>query len=262
MKIIQITDTHLMPHKGDLNGKNPHKNLEACIESINNFHADSELCVITGDLTDQGDLEAYSDLRKILQQLKIPFYPIIGNHDQRDFFLEIFPEVQIDENGFVQRAIIIPLGYILLLDTVEQGNDWGSFCERREEWLREKLKNAGDKSVYLFMHHPPFKIGIPALDRINIKKNSKLFQKILNDFCNIKHIFFGHVHRPVTGSWFGIPFNALPGTNHQIQLDLNEELYLNCSHEPTAYNVILLEPQQTTVHLFYYQDDSFYKKMI
>jgi len=262
MKIIQISDTHLMPCKNDLNGLNPTKNLESCIESINKFHADSEFCIITGDLTDRGDFEAYNDLRKILQKLKIPFYPIIGNHDQREIFLEVFPEVQIDEYGFIQRSIRIPLGNILLLDTVEQGKDWGSFCKKRETWLRKQLKNTGDKSVYLFMHHPPFKIRIPALDRINIKKDSIRFQKIINEFSNIKHIFFGHVHRPITGSWFGIPFNAIPSTNHQIQLDLDERLYLSYNHEPTAYSVILLEPQQTTVHFFNYQDDSFYKKMI
>jgi len=54
MKIIQITDTHLMPHGTDLHGLNPCERLEACISSINEFHADADLCFITGDLTDQG----------------------------------------------------------------------------------------------------------------------------------------------------------------------------------------------------------------
>jgi len=59
MKIIQITDTHLMPRGTDLYGLDPCKRLETCIESINEYHADADLCIITGDLTDQGDREAY-----------------------------------------------------------------------------------------------------------------------------------------------------------------------------------------------------------
>ena len=69
MKIIQITDTHLMPRGTELHGLNPCERLEACIASIKEFHADAELCIITGDLTDCGDREAYRDFRKILPKL-------------------------------------------------------------------------------------------------------------------------------------------------------------------------------------------------
>ena len=53
MKIIQITDTHLMQRGTELLGLNPYERLDACIASIIEFHADAELCIITGDLTDQ-----------------------------------------------------------------------------------------------------------------------------------------------------------------------------------------------------------------
>ena len=90
MKIIQITDTHLMPVKANLYNLNPSINLEACVNSINKFHHDSDLCIITGDLTNNGDRQAYLDLRKILNKLNIPFYMLIGNHDHREIFYKIF----------------------------------------------------------------------------------------------------------------------------------------------------------------------------
>ena len=105
MKIIQITDTHLMPRGTELHGLNPCERLEACIASIKEFHADAELCIITGDLTDCGDREAYRDFREILQQLTMPFHPLIGNHDHREIFSEVFPEVPLDEYGFVQQML-------------------------------------------------------------------------------------------------------------------------------------------------------------
>ena len=188
MKIIQITDTHLMPDKTNLFELNPSKNLEACIESINKFHSDSELCIITGDLTNNGDRQSYLDFSKILQNLKIPYYPLIGNHDHRGIFSEVFPEVPKDKYGFLQQSITTPLGKLILLDTVENEKDRGSFCYNRSIWLQEQLELAGGESVYLFMHHPPFNIGIPALDRININKDSQRIEKILLKFYNIKHI--------------------------------------------------------------------------
>ncbi len=261
MKIIQITDTHLMPHGTNLHGLNPCERLEACISSINEFHADAELCFITGDLTDQGHRKAYHDLREIFRQLKMPYHPLIGNHDHREIFTEVFPEVPLDENGFVQQMLATEQRRFLLLDTVEHGQHWGSYCEKRGEWLRKQLKDAGSKAVYLFMHHPPFNIGIPSLDFLSLKNDAKRIQEIVCDFSNIKHLFFGHVHRPVSGSWHGIPFTTLRGTNHQVQLDLNAVDYLPYSHEPPAYCVIFLEHQQTTVHFHDYLDDSLYLKM-
>ncbi|MCH2271046.1 MAG: phosphodiesterase [SAR324 cluster bacterium] len=260
MKIIQITDTHLMPRGTDLHGLNPCERLEACIASINEFHPDAELCIITGDLTDRGHPEAYQDFREILQQLRIPYHPLIGNHDHREIFSEVFPEVPLDENGFVQQMLKTTEGRLLLLDTVKHKKDEGTFCKKREMWLRNHLEESGSENVYLFMHHPPFKIGIPALDRIRLQEGAQRIQQIVNDFSNIKHLFFGHVHRPVSGSWQGIPFTALCGTNHQILLDLATEDYLTYSHEPPAYSVILLESKQTTVHYQYYLDNFPYMK--
>jgi len=262
MKIIQITDTHLTPNKTDLYNLNPAKNLEACVNSINKLHSDSDLCIITGDLTDNGDFETYFEIRKILNKLKMSYYPLIGNHDHRKIFSKVFPEFYKDSNDFIQKLIKIPLGHIILLDTVEEEKDCGSFCEKRGKWLKKQLEIAVNSSVYIFMHHPPFNIGIPALDKICIKKGSKIIKKLVKNYPNIKHIFFGHVHRNISGSWDGIPFSSVRGTNHQIQLSFEDDVFLNCCHEPPSYSVILIEKKQTTVHYFDYLDKSFYKKMI
>lgn len=262
MKIIQITDTHLMPRGTDLYGLNPCQRLEDCIESINEHHGDAQMCIITGDLTDRGDRDAFYDLRDILKKLTIPYHLIIGNHDKRDIFTEIFPETPQDDGGFIQQALETPIGTFLLLDTVEPGQHFGSYCEQRALWLSSQLELYKDKSIYLFMHHPPFTIGIPALDAISIKEDAERIYKIVKDYSNIKHLFFGHVHRPVSGSWHGIPFTTLRGTNHQVQLDLKADDYLPFTHEPPAYCVILLEPQKTIVHFHDYLDDSLYVKKL
>jgi len=106
---------------------------------------------------------------------------------------EIFPETPRDEHGFFQQTLETSAGIFLLLDTVEHGKHWGSYCEKRGAWLRSQLETAGSKAVYLFMHHPPFKIGIPSLDRISLREDAQRIQQIVSNFSNIKHLFFGHV---------------------------------------------------------------------
>ena len=93
-------------------------------------------------------------------------------------------------------------------------------------WIRTQIEEYGSAKVYLFMHPTPFKIGIPTLDRSKFRDGAERIQQIVSDFSNIKHLFFGHVHRPISGSWYGIPFTALWGTNHQILLDLATEDHL------------------------------------
>ena len=77
------------------------------------------------------------------------------------------------ENGFVQQMLETPLGRLLLLDTIKHGKNWGSYCEKRGAWLRSQLETAGSEAVYLFMHHPPLKIGIPYLNRISLREDAQ-----------------------------------------------------------------------------------------
>jgi hypothetical protein len=56
------------------------------------------------------------------------------------------------------------------------------------------------------------------------------------------------VHRPVSGSWQGIPFSALPGTNHQIAADFETVSPIPYEHSPSAYGIVHVDAEQTTVH--------------
>jgi 3',5'-cyclic AMP phosphodiesterase CpdA len=124
----------------------------------------------------------------------------------------------------------------------------------RAAWLARRLEEAGDRPVFLFMHHPPFDIGIPALDAIRLRDTTG-FEAAIAGRDNIRHIFFGHVHRPVSGAWRGIPYSACLGLAHQVALDFETVGRVPYSDHPPCYAVILLEEAQTTVHLHAYLDD-------
>ncbi len=255
MKLIQVSDLHLVPPGARLLGLDPRARLEAAIADINEHHGDAELCLITGDLTNSGAPEAYALLGEALTELRLPYRLLIGNHDDRDNFRRGFPEAPRDADGFIQSVVRTPVGDLVLLDTHEPGERWGSFCAKRQAWLKARLAEAGERPVYIFMHHPPFDIGIPSLDLLRLAEPAG-FARVVAEAGSVKHIFFGHVHRPVSGSWGGIPFSSLRATVHQVALDWQTETPVPYNLEPPSYAVILIEDARVLVHLHDFLDDT------
>ncbi len=247
MKFVQVTDLHIVPGGGKLLELNPAERLMACIADINLHRDNVSFCVFTGDLTDRGDRQAYGVLRECLETLELPYHLMLGNHDRRASFYDVFPDAPRDENGFVQFQLETEEGRLIFLDTLDEGRSAGLYCDKRREWLSQRLQEAKPDPVYLFMHHPPFDIGIPSLDKIKLD-GTEAFAAVLRKSADIRHLFLGHVHRPVSGSWRGIPFSALPGTNHQIAADFENESPMPYEHGPCAYGIVHVDVEQTTVH--------------
>lgn len=244
MKIIQLSDPHLMAPGGRLHGSDPLARLEACLADIGRNHADADLVVVSGDLTNDGERAAYAALRQTLAGFVPPCRLMLGNHDDRALFLEMFPEAPAGR-GFVQSVFDGSDGRLILLDTLDAGHVEGRLCAARLDWLDEKLQEARDRPAFLFMHHPPFRIHMPVLDEVRLADADALHD-ILRRHSNVGHIFAGHVHRLIAGSWRGIPVSTLRSTNHQSALDFSDSWRLG--HEPPAYAVIFIDADGVVVH--------------
>jgi len=255
LKIIQITDTHLVADGERIFGSDPGARLAAAIDDVNRNHADAALCVLTGDLAHHADPHAYHLLRERLGDLTVPWQILPGNHDDRDLMAEMFPELQRDGDGFLQSTIETPAGTLLFLDSVDPGVHSGRYCERRRRWLNRALASCAGRPAYIFVHHPPFEIALPHIDQYVMAEGDG-FGETVARHRHLRHIFFGHVHRPVSGSWRGIPFSALRGTNHQSWLDFTPSRVNITSLEPPGYAVIFLDAERTVVHFHDFLDDS------
>ena len=92
----------------------------------------------------------------------------------------------------------------------------------------------------------------------DIASNAKPFpiapynNAILEAHGNVRHVFAGHVHRPVSGSWRGLPFSALRGTNQQTALQFSDRFV--GSLEPPAYAVIFVDEDGVVVHFHDFLD--------
>ena len=251
MKFIHVTDPHLVAPGELVLSLEPLPRNEACLQSINDRESDAELVVITGDLVDRGQLSAYQALRTVLDTLVLPYQLLIGNHDDRNNFLSVFGGAWRDESGFIQGAVETKQGLFVFLDTVLQGKSEGEYCAKRCRWLQQVLSESASQPVYLFMHHPPFDVHIPFLDNIGLESKDA-FVDCIDAHDNIRHIFFGHVHRPINGSWRGISFSTLTSTNHQVALNMREVNKDRYSDEAPNYGVVLLDGVSTIVHTFPY----------
>lgn len=245
MKIIHLTDPHFVAG-GNLFDLDPEARLAAAILDVNTNHADAEFAVISGDLADRGDAASYERLKRVVSAFRIPVALMLGNHDRRDEFRSVFYDLPVDSGGFVQQIIDVDNCRFVLLDTLGPG-DPGVLCDDRLDWLDNRLREAAGKSVYIFMHHPPFDTGHAAMDLHKLADPDR-FKAVVLPHKNVRHIFFGHVHRPISGSWNGISLSCLPSLNHQVTMDLRRNQPLGAHDGDPSYGVVLIGPDSIMVH--------------
>ncbi|OSQ38387.1 phosphodiesterase [Thalassospira mesophila] len=210
MKLIHLSDCHFTDPAADaLSASKPHpqKTLQNIIADICQWHHDAELCIVSGDLTHDGTPTQYALFAATIAALPMPVHLIPGNHDLREPLLAALPQTAHDENGFINYAFIHNGIKIILLDTLSDGEDSGILCPRRLAWLANELQQSRDLPCLVFMHHPPVAVGLPFMDSISLQ-NADEFGEVLQTHPAIRHIFFGHVHRPCHGVWRGIPFTG------------------------------------------------------
>lgn len=237
-------------------GHDPRVRLQAAVEHINRHHNTCDYCIISGDMVNRGSVDDYTAVAKLLGALTVPFLPMVGNHDDRQLFRSVFSLPKTCMENFVQYTVETTDGVIVCLDTLKAGSDEGAFCVQRQSWLRTVLKQAGAKPVYIFMHHPPMALGLPMQDGENLKDGAAFLQ-ILADFSNVKYLFIGHVHRPITGTIKGIPFATMRSILYQAPPPQPEWDWSDFAPAKEAPNIGVITIDKSDVNLQYLQICSF-----
>ena len=170
MRIFQISDFHL---RGD--GKLSFQKADtitAMNRTVEYFlklkeYELPEFFVVTGDLSEGGTREGYEIVREGLRKLPRPCYIVPGNHDKRDFYLEMFDSetpVMDDIKPYICYTIDDQPIRVIVIDTSIPGCHYGGLTDEVAEWLEKKIVEYPDKPALVFTHHPPFVTGLPAMD--------------------------------------------------------------------------------------------------
>lgn len=241
--IAQLTDLHLRTG-GELTfGKvDTAAFISAAVAAIGRLDPAPGVLLLTGDLVDNGAVEAYSLLAEILAPLDIPVRMLPGNHDARDAMREVFASTDyLPASGFLQYESDIGPLRLLCLDTLVEGKTYGHLCAERLDWLQTRLAERPEDPTVIALHHPPCPLGI-AMDSIGLVEGSEALEKIVAMHANIERVICGHVHRTIHRRWAGTMVTAAPGPAHQIALSLESSQAFRIIMEPPSFHLHVWRP--------------------
>jgi Icc protein len=217
MLIAQLTDLHI-----GFDPDNPDelniRRVASALEYLKNLSVTPDRLLLTGDVTDHGDVKSYTRLRKLIDGCPFPVHLCVGNHDERAAMKQVFPDLPIDD-GFVQYVIDEPEVRIIVLDTLDPGHHGGAFCRRRAGWLRARLLEVPGKPVLIALHHPPIETGIPWMTAHATDPWVTMLDQAIGDRANVMMIS-GHIHRSITTQWRGRMLAIAPSTAPQVALEM------------------------------------------
>ncbi len=246
MKIIHLTDTHIIGNKDSSFAIKTDYRFEMALESIKKNHSDASFVVITGDLASNGKLESYMKLKKLMDDFTIPIFLVLGNHDKKKVFNKVFDLCEDDE--FVQYVKKFEDNVFLFLDTVVPKYEYGKLCKKRLIWLEEQLKKFKNRNVYFFMHHFPLNSQLPWMEENACFTNKKDFWDIVLKYSNVKHIFTGHLHRIVNANFRGVGVSCTRSTSFQVAYTPNDEDdYITYKENPT-YCIVSIDEESIVIH--------------
>ena len=217
MKIIWLSDIHLKPTGNLLYGFDPVKRFEHAVGYIRQQHRDADYCLLSGDLVDAGDAISYQIICDIIEDLPMPVLSVPGNHDDRNLMRQYFSFPKNLDADFIQYSVKKHGSRLIALDTLDNEQATGILCENRLDWLACELAADRESSTVVFCHHHPSELHLPMQDK-ELLINGDVLLKMLGEAGNVKHLFFGHVHRPVSGSFKNLGFTALQSVSLQAPL--------------------------------------------
>ncbi len=199
MLVAHITDSHIELPEPDNAGRVA--DFERVVADIARLARQPDMVIHTGDVTHCDRPAEYELVHTLLQTLPMPCHVIPGNKDRRENMAATFELPK----GFIQQVIETSDWNLLMLDTLSDTSNKGTYCRERLQWLQATLSNA-NKPVAIFMHHPSFEMADnPYPFQFEDRQTALEFDKLVSRFDQVKGVFCGHAHRNTTGQIGNIP---------------------------------------------------------
>lgn len=234
MIIAQLSDPHITADGDGSEASGPAALLARAAAHLMQLPARPDVVLVTGDCVNNGLPAEYDRFQAILSSLPFPIYVVPGNHDDRSQLLERFgAQGQQALDGFVQYVVDDRPLRLIALDTQLPNSGAGLLCERRLEWLVQRLREAPDRPTLLFMHHPPIRTGLAVPDSIGLE-GAEALAALLADFPQVERIVAGHLHMALTRRFAGTTVMTCPAIAESLLPDITQPQRLIVQKEPPA----------------------------
>jgi len=235
---IHLSDTHLPASREEsVNGVKPCLKLEETLSSISRLKFKSRFAIITGDLARNGEIEEYILLKEYveeLEELDIPVFLVLGNHDNRDNFRAVFQTE--NENGLVYYVKDIGRVRLIVLDTLIPRRHIGGFTGGQLEWLKNVLHNNPSQPTIIAFHHPVFRSWVKLLEGLFPSDQRRQFYQIIEDY-NVLAVLNGHLHHNLTTIYNGVLHIQAGSTYNELYYNREEYWTKNA----LSYNQIIYQ---------------------
>jgi Icc protein len=208
-RVVQLSDCHLGADQGFmLAGINTFHSFTQSLSEIEGSQKKPSLIAVTGDIASAGNQQTYQLFSSAMSSSQLPYAWLPGNHD--DFSLMKTSALQP-----FSRVVELEGWVAIFLVSAVPGEVYGEISDAELTELDELLKQYEDRSIVLFVHHPPVPVGCKWLDQQCIA-NSEQFGDLIAQHENIRAIFTGHVHQENESIWQGLPVYSAPSTCFQF----------------------------------------------
>ncbi|TFD33923.1 phosphodiesterase [Cryobacterium cryoconiti] len=220
--LLHLSDTHLLANGGRLYDRvDSTAHLAQLFAEVEASAGRPDAIIITGDLADKGEPDAYRALQGIVEpaaaRLGARVFWVMGNHDDRASFRStLLNEPASDEP--IDRVDFIGGLRLITLDTSVPGHHYGAVTEAQLRWLADQLSVPAPDGTILAMHHPPVPSVLDLAVSVELRDQSRLAQVLRG--TDVRSILAGHLHYSSMATFAGIPVSVASATCYTQDLNV------------------------------------------
>jgi len=221
--LVHLSDTHFLANGAALYGAvDTDHTVHRALEQLHRSGIRPHALVLTGDVADRGEEDAYRRIRGIVEAAAARWDAtiiwVMGNHDSREpFRTSLLDEAQPGEpEAPVDQLHDLDGLRIIALDTSVPGYHHGEVTDEQLDWLTDVLAQPARHGSILALHHPPIPTPLPLMSVLELEDQPRLAAVLAGS--DVRAILGGHLHYSTQGLFAGIPVSVAAATCYTMDL--------------------------------------------
>jgi Icc protein len=255
MLIAHLSDLHAVPDAGATRaGFEADAALHNAFRALHALDPPPDLIVLSGDVAEEGEAQAYARTAERLRALKRPVVAVPGNHDS-DAEFAVFLRALNAQSRLPAPPLCSVRDFAALrvigLASQQPLTSAGALSDETLAWLDATLTDAPGRPTLIVVHHPPFRCGIGFMDRIRLVDGAAQLECIVAAHPQVLALLCGHHHRAMETLFGGRPCYVAPALSYAVSLDLRPGGEGGYTPEPAAFRLLHYDGRRLVSHLAY-----------